>query len=231
MARRARLRLGGVTTHIIQRGVDRQACFLRDGDRARYLAELADLAPRHGCAIHAYVLMDNHVHLLVTPQEAIGVSRLMQRLGRRYVRAFNEIHGRTGTLWEGRFRSCIAEDEAYVLACHRYIELNPVRAGIVRDPMDFRWSSHAFNARGAASPLLTPHPQFLSLGTDPRSRRAAYRALFDEVLEADLVDAIRAATNSDHALGSERFRAGVAAALGRRVTRGKPGRPRRREGG
>lgn len=219
--------MGGVTIHLIQRGVDREDCFFCDADRLHYLAELRELAPRHGCAIHAYVLMSNHVHLLLTPDDAAGPSKLMQRLGRRYVRGFNVIHGRTGTLWEGRFRSCIAEDEGYVLACHRYIELNPVRAGMVAEPVDYRWSSHAANAHGAFSPLLTPHPQWHALGPDAHARRAAYRALFDDVLDAQTVGAIRDATNSNYVLGSASFRDRVGALLGRRVTRGTPGRPRK----
>lgn len=159
VARRARLRLGGVAVHLIQRGIDRQACFFSDDDRTRYLAELGELAPRHGCALHAYVLITNHVHLLLIPEDAAGPSKLIQRLGRRYVRGLDDAYGRSGTLWEGRFRSCIAEHEAYVLACHRYIELNLVRARMVADPLDYPWSSHVANARGPVSPLLTPHPQ------------------------------------------------------------------------
>ena len=232
MARRMRLRLGGVAVHLIQRGVDGEACFLTDRDRACYLAELGALAPRHGCALHAYVLMTNNVHLLVTPDEAAGLSKLMQRLGRRHVRWFNEVHGRRGTLWEGRFRSCIAEDEGYVLACNRSIECNPVHAGMVADPLDYPWSSHAAHARGPSSPMLTPHPQMLSLGAEPGARRVAYRALFDETLDADLLDAdllgaTRDATNGNYVLGSARFRDRIAETLGLRVSRGRPGRRRK----
>ncbi len=163
----------------------------------------------------------------MTPDESAGLPKLMQRLGRRYVRWFNEVHGRRGTLWDGRFRSCIAEDEGYVLACHRYIELNPVRAGMVADPLDYPWSSHAAHARGPSSPLLTPHPQMLSLGAEQQVRRVAYRALFDETLDADLLGTIRDATNGNYVLGSAGFRDRIAATLGLRVSRGRPGRRRK----
>jgi putative transposase len=168
----------------------------------------------------------------VTPDEATGLSKLMQRLGRRYVGWFNEVHGRRGTLWDGRFRSCIAEDEGYVLACHRSIECNPVHAGMVADPLGYPWSSHAAHARGPSSPLLTPHPQMLSLGAEPGARRVAYRALFDETLDADLLDAdllgaTRDATNGNYVLGSARFRDRIAETLGLRVSHGKSGRRRK----
>ena len=170
----------------------------------------------------------------MTPDESAGLPKLMQRLGRRHVRWFNEVHGRRGTLWEGRFRSCIAEDEGYVLACHRSIECNPVHAGMVADPLDYPWSSHAAHARGPSSPLLTPHPQMLSLGAEPGARRVAYRALFDETLDADLLDAdllgaTRDATNGNYVLGSARFRDRIAETLGLRVSHRRPGR--RRKGG
>ncbi len=168
----------------------------------------------------------------MTPDEATGLSKLMQRLGRRHVRWFNEVHGRRGTLWDGRFRSCIAEDEGYVLACHRSIECNPVHAGMVADPLGYPWSSHAAHARGPSSPLLTPHPQMLSLGAEPGARRVAYRALFDETLDADLLDAdllgaTRDATNGNYVLGSARFRDRIAETLGLRVSHGKSGRRRK----
>jgi putative transposase len=226
MARRARLRLGGVAIHLVQRGVDRQPCFFSDDDRHHYLTELAKLAPEQGCAIHAYVLMTNHVHLLLTPRNADGPSLLMQRLGRRHVRALNERYERTGTLWEGRFRSCITEDDGYVLACYRYIELNPVRAGMVARAADYPWSSHGANAHGHADTagLITPHEQYLGLGAEGHARRAAYRSLFDHDEDPQQRSAIRDATNGNYVLGSTRFQAKIEEMLCRRVSRGRPGR-------
>ena len=191
-----------------------------------YIYHLAELAGRFGCAVHAYVLMTNHVHLLLTPQKANSVALLMKNLGQRYVQYVNRVYRRSGTLWEGRFRSCLTQTDDYVLACYRYIELNPVRAAMVRHPRDHRWSSYAANADGKTDKLLTPHEQYLRLGTSDTARRDNYRALFKAHLDAPLVDQIRQATNGNHALGNARFQEEIAAALGRRATRGAPGRPR-----
>lgn len=227
MGTRPRVTLAGVPVHIVQRGVDRQACFFTDADRVFYLDELAELAVACGCAIHAYVLMTNHVHLLLTPRGDDAPSRMMQRLGQRYVKAVNRAYGRTGTLWEGRFRSTVATDEAYVLACYRYIELNPVRAGMVAEPSAYPWSSHRINATGAPAGMLVAHDRFVALGTDGAARARAYRELFEVAVdEAELAE-IRAATNGNYALGSARFRALIEAMLGRPVTPRPPGRPRR----
>lgn len=147
MPRMKRLDLPGMAQHVIQRGNDRQACFFQETDYLRYLQDLHEAALHQACSIHAYVLMTNHVHLLVTPRTEGGVSRMMQALGRRYVRYVNDSSGRTGTLWEGRYKASLVDDERYVLACYRYIELNPVRAGMVAAPDEYRWSSHAANAQ------------------------------------------------------------------------------------
>lgn len=141
MPRRARLSLPGIPWHIIQRGNSRSVCFYDEEDCRRYLDELSELAPRFGCAVHAYVLMTNHVHLLLTPVREDSAALLMKHLGQHYVQYVNRVYRRSGTLWEGRFRSCLTQSEDYVLACYRYIELNPVRAGMVRHPGDYRWSS------------------------------------------------------------------------------------------
>ncbi|MBL8699864.1 MAG: transposase [Alphaproteobacteria bacterium] len=227
MGTRPRVTLAGVPVHVVQRGVDRQACFFTDADRVFYLEELAELGAACRCALHAYVLMSNHVHLLLTPADDDGPSRLMQRLGQRYVKAVNRAYGRTGTLWEGRFRSTVATDEAYVLACYRYIELNPVRARMVAGPGDYPWSSHRMNATGAPAGMLVPHERFCALGIDTPARALAYRALFDQAVPDGEHDEIRTATNGNHALGSPRFRAQIEAMLGRRVTPRLPGRPRK----
>lgn len=149
--------------------------------------------------------MSNHVHLLVTPDAADSVAILMKRLGQRYVEYFNRAWRRSGTLWEGRFRSCMAQDDAYVLACYRYIQLNPVRAGMVQHPGEYRWSSYAGNAQGAGSSLLTPHADYVGLGHDEHARQRAYRELFRYQRDPGVVDEIRDATNGNYARGNERF--------------------------
>jgi putative transposase len=227
--RRPRLTLAGVPVHLIQRGHNRDACFFAEEDYALYLDHLAELSTKFGCAVHAYVLMTNHVHLLLTPQQAKGASLLMKHLGQRYVQYVNRAYRRSGTLWEGRFRSCLAQEEGYVLACQRYIELNPVRAQIVTHPRHYRWSSYRTNAEGKASTFLTPHAQYLSLGSTDESRREAYRLLVRSELDPEVIQEIRDATNGNFALGGDRFKKQVEAMLGRRVSRGQRGRPRKSE--
>lgn len=227
MPRRPRVAVVGVPVHLIQRGHNRDACFFADEDYALYLDHLAELCAKFGCAVHAYVLMTNHVHLLLTPQDRDGASLLMNHLGQRYVQYVNRTYGRTGTLWEGRFRSCVAQEEDYVLACQRYIELNPVRAQMVMHPRHYRWSSYRTDAEGKASSLLTPHSQYLALGRDDGARREAYRLLLRSELDARVMQEIRDATNGNFALGGDLFKKQVEAMLGRRVSRGQRGRPRK----
>ena len=172
MARPPRLELPGVPMHVVQRGVNRAACFFNDVDRRFYLKCLTGSAVARGCSLHAYVLMTNHVHLLVTPILAGSVSAMMQDVGRRYVRVINTLHGRTGSLWEGRFKSSLIDSERYLLTCHRYIELNPVRAGIATEPGAYLWSRHAHYAGVRRNALLTDYPQFRALGTSDEDRRA-----------------------------------------------------------
>lgn len=225
MPRRARLKLAGVPVHLIQRGNNRSACFYADEDYELYLHYLKELADKFGCSVHAYVLMTNHVHLLLTPEKEDSVSQLMKHLGQRYVQYINRTYGRSGTLWEGRYRSCLAKEEDYILGCYRYIELNPVRADMVRHPRQYRWSSYRANAEGKSSDLITPHPHFRALGRTTTARQEAYRGLFKAHLDSVLLEDIRSATNGNYALGSERFQKEIEQALDRRVTRGKPGRP------
>lgn len=179
MTRLPRPDLAGVPQHVVQRGNNRMPCFLDDDDRQRYLQCLRQSLIRHGCELHAYVLMSNHVHLLLTPPEKGTVSRLMQMFARNYAGLFNGRHGRTGTLWEGRYKSCVVDTEGYVLTCSRYIELNPVRAWMASDPADYPWSSYCANALGQPDSLITPHAAMLALGNDKETRITAYRALFD----------------------------------------------------
>lgn len=211
MARLPRLELPGVAQHIVQRGNNRLPCFLDDSDRLGYLQFLRESLLASGCELHAYVLMDNHVHLLVTPAEAGGVSRLMQVLGRRYVGAFNARHRRTGTLWEGRYKSCLVDAQDYLLACYRYVELNPVRARMVESPQLHPWSSYPFNALCLADPLLTPHPCYQSLGPDRQSRAAAYQVIVREALPDEAVQEIRLYLQQQRALGRDGFRSMVEA--------------------
>lgn len=231
MPRHARAILPEVAVHIIQRGNNRSACFHRESDYLVYLDHLRELSRRHGCEIHAYCLMTNHVHLLATPLAANACALLMKNLGQRYVQYVNRSRERTGTLWEGRFRSCIAQSNRYVLACYRYIELNPVRAGMVARAGDYRWSSHRVNAGGARETCLVPHPEYLALGLDQDARLVAYRALVDSGLDAAQVAEIRSATNSGGALGDAAFRSLAARALGQRLTPGRAGRPPKRKSG
>ncbi|HWD23664.1 MAG TPA: transposase [Burkholderiales bacterium] len=223
MPRPLRLILPGVAVHIIQRGNNRVACFRQDSDCLVYLSHLQELAEKHECAVHAYCLMTNHVHLLLTPAAAPVCAALMRDLGRRYVQYFNRRYERSGTLWEGRFRSCLAQSARYVIACYRYIESNPVRAGMVQDAMAYRWSSHAVNSGIRSHPPVTPHAEYLALSVGDKLRHAVYRGLFEHEQESSMVAMIRDATNGGYPLASDTFKASVLAPLGARTGRGKPG--------
>jgi len=179
-----------------------------------------------GCALHAYVLMTNHVHLLLTPENAALIPRLLMSLGRRYVQYVNRAYGRTGTLWDSRYRSSLVQTETYLLACQRYIELNPVRAAMVADPSQYRWSSYRANALGASEDRLTPHPLYLELGTSDKERRSAYRALFHGVESPATLGEIRLALAQNQPLGSARFQDVVESMTGMRREARPRGRPR-----
>lgn len=206
MPRPPRPDVPGCSHHVVQRGNNRLPCFLSDHDRRTYLLLLGQCLPRFCCDLHAYVLMDNHAHMLISPRIPNGLSKLMQTFGRNYAKTFNHRHGRTGTLWEGRFDSHLVDNDSYLLACYRYIELNPVRARIVEAPGDFRWSSHRGNTGRVFDPLLTPHPLYEELHTDLRQRFSCYQRLFDRPLPEETVDAFRSHLKQRAALGSERFR-------------------------
>lgn len=227
MPRRARITLPNVPIHLIQRGNNRQPCFFADEDYHRYLEWLTEYSAKTGCRVHAYVLMTNHVHLLISAEKGDAGGALMKLLGQRYVQYVNRVYQRSGTLWEGRFRSCPVQEEDYLLGCQRYIELNPVRASMVAHPAEYRWSSYRVNAQGEADALVRPHPLYESLGSDAATRQAAYRELFRYELEAGMVDEIRRATNGNFALGNERFAAEVEMMIGRRAVHGRSGRPRK----
>jgi putative transposase len=230
MARLGRYFLPDQPQHVIQRGNNRQAIFFAAADYQLYRQWLAEAAARYGCAVHAYVLMTNHVHLLVSPREPDSIPRTLQSLGRRYVRYVNATYRRSGTLWEGRYRAAPIDSESYFLVCCRYIELNPVRAGMVAHPRDYPWSSWRAHARGADDPLVADHRLYHALGRTAAERQSAYRQLFRAALDPEAVDALRAATNGGWALGGERFKRQIAKALGRRVAplaRGRRARSRR----
>ncbi|MDX1776633.1 MAG: transposase, partial [Desulfobulbales bacterium] len=187
--------MAGVPVHLIQRGNNRQACFFAEDDYQIYLEWLKEYAFETGCTVHAYVLMTNHVHILLTPSKDSGPSVLMKSLGQRYVQYINRTYGRSGTLWDGRFRSCITQQEIYLLVCQRYIELNPVRAGIVRHPGEYRWTSYRANAYGEKDGLIGNHPLYERLGQTKEERQEAYRELFRYELNPGEIEKIRHATN------------------------------------
>ena len=207
----------------MQRGVDRHPCFREDSDYLVYLSLLRDLLQRTECALHAYCLMTNHVHLLLTPPTERSCATLMRELGQRYVPYFNRRHRRTGTLWEGRFRSCLVDSASYVLACYRYIESNPVRAGMVAAPCAYLWSSYAANSGAARNKLLTPHIEYIALAMDTELRQSAYRRLFEGAEDPAFLASVRDATNGGYALVGEALKSTLADAGIRHLERGKPG--------
>jgi putative transposase len=227
MPRRTRIVLPDVPMHLIQRRNNRQACFYANGDYLFYLESLQTYARHAGCAVHAYVLMTNHVHLLLTSSTASGAGALMKGLGQRYVQYVNRTYRRNGTLWEGSFRSCLTQEEPYVLGCYPYIELNPVRAGMIEHPGEYRWSSCRANAQGESGSVVSAQERYRALGADEQGRQAAYREIFRYQLDPGLVDEIRKVTNGNFALGSYRFQEQVAKALGCRGVRGQSGRPKK----
>jgi len=226
MARKPRFNLVGVPQHVIQRGNNREPCFFAEADYPRYLADLREALARHACRVHAYVLMTNHVHLLMTPMTGHGVSHVMQDLGRAYVRYINQSYRRTGTLWEGRYKASLIDSEAYLLVCMRYLELNPVRAAMVRHPSEYRWSSYPHNAYGRPDRTIDAHPLYSALGADAPARQYVYRELFRTHLEAGMVHAIRDSTNQELVLGRDDFKDRIEQMIARQTRPGKSGRPR-----
>ena len=225
MARLPRIDLPGIPQHVVQRGNNRLPCFLDDEDRARYRQLLREALLASDCRLHAYVLMENHVHLLVTPPRAGAIGQLMQRLGRQYVGQFNARHGRTGTLWEGRYKACLVDTTEYLLRCARYIDLNPVRAGMLASAADYPWSSHAHLAGLRHDPLLTPHPLYWQLGNTPFAREQAYVNLVRAGLAPEQHAALGQAAHSGWALGGDDFIADLEKRTARRASRAARGRP------
>ena len=213
--------------HLIQRGNNRTPIFLADADHTFFLDCLRDVSRRHGVAIHAYVLMTNHVHLLVTPTYADSLARLMQSMGRRYVRYFNTKYQRSGTLWEGRFKACLIDTDAYLLSCYRYIELNQIRAKMAQYPGEYPWSSYRMHTFGEHNSLITKHGLYLAFGVTNEERQAAYRQFCALSLDQETLQQIRRATNKGWVLGSEDLRH-AAEAQAQRPLRPLPrGRPRK----
>lgn len=227
MARLPRLIVPGYPHHIVQRGNNRQAIFVDDSDRKRYLSLLIRSAQTHHLAIHAYVLMPNHVHLLATPPDESAVAATMQAIGRAYVRWFNRRHQRTGTLFEGRFRSCVVQSDHYLLACTRYIEMNPVRAKLVESPEAFRWSSHRHHIGLAPSAFITEHETMWALGNTPFERQSSYRKMFESPIGEQALTDIRTKLNKGRALGSPTWVEELSRSTSLPVLEGKPGRPAR----
>jgi putative transposase len=228
MARLQRIAPLDIPQHIIQRGNNRQVCFACDQDMAFYASLLHEYSTKYSVSLHAWVFMTNHVHLLATPCSPGGVSNMMQSVGRRYVRYFNKEYRRSGTLWEGRFKSSLVQSELYLLQCQRYIELNPVRAGMVSDPAQYSWSSYQCHALGKSIRMSTPHNEYLSLGGIDSQRQSAYRDLFRFYVDDELIKDIRMAVNKGLALGGERFKDEIERLYNRRVRPAKMGRPKLR---
>lgn len=212
-----RMVIPGQPQHIIVRGNNRSAFFCCDADYRFYLEKLSAACKKHDCQVHAYVLMTNHVHLLMTPFSETSLSKTMQMLGRYYVQYFNYCYWRTGTLWEGRYKATLIDSDSYLLTCMRYIELTPVRAGMVTNPAEYPWSSYRFNVLGQTDDLVVPHIEFHRLGTDDSTRQAAYRALFNQPISEAQINEIREATSKAWALGDSRFKEHIQLQLARRV--------------
>jgi REP-associated tyrosine transposase len=227
MPRRPRVHLDNVPLHIVQRGHNREPCFFTEEDYQSYLHWLREALGETGCALHAYVLMTNHVHLLVTPAKAETIPKLVISLGRRYVQYINRTYCRTGTLWDSRYKSSLVQAETYLLTCQRYIELNPVRAAMVEDPAHYRWSSYRANGLGQPDARLTPHSLYQALGQNNQDRQSAYRALFRAQLDRGAIEDIRLALDQNQPLGNERFYARIEQMIGRRCETRPRGRPRK----
>lgn len=217
MARMPRIILPGQALHVIQRGNNRQATFFSDEDYLKYLDTLGQQSEQYGCTIHAYVLMSNHIHMLATPSHEESLPLMMQGIGRTYVRYVNGIYRRTGTLWEGRYKSALIDSERYLLTCSRYIELNPVRAGMVTGPGQYRWSSYRANSLGWADRYVTPHTLYQRLGPNTVARCQAYRALFNTAVPEEALKLIRENTQQCTIVGDNRFQEEIKNMLERRV--------------
>ncbi len=227
MPRKPRFFLPGVPVHIVQRGHSREPVFFEDNDYLAYLRWLKEGAERYKVAVHAYVLMTNHIHILATAYDRDGIMRMMQYIGRHYVPYINHTYGTSGTIWEGRYKASLVHDEAYLLTCMRYIELNPVRADMVRSPGQYRWSSYRHNGQGKENELIRPHKLYKALGKTGPGRLEAYKALFKAHLDKGVLEDIRSAWQTGTPLGNERFRQKLEEKLKCKVGQARRGRPRK----
>ena len=225
MPRKPRFYLPGIPAHIVQRGHSREPVFFENDDYTAYLTWLKEASIRYGCAIHAYVLMTNHIHILATPDTQKGISLMMQYIGRHYVPYINHTYGSSGSLWEGRYKSNMINDEQYLFTCMRYIELNPVRASMVKTPGAYRWSSYRANARGEINELVQPHSLYKSLGRTRQLRQEAYQALFKAHIDEKEMNNIRTAWQTGTPLGNDQFRDKIEAKLKCKVGQARRGRP------
>jgi putative transposase len=225
MPRKPRHYLPGVPCHVIQRGNNRAACFFDQQDYVFYLNCLDDACHRYHVAVHAYVLMTNHVHLLMTPDDKEGISRVMQSIGRRYVQYVNKKYQRCGTLWESRHKASLVDAERYLLTCYRYIEFNPVAANMVTNPADYRWSSYRLNAFGESNPIITSHDLYNRLGKTQEERHSRYRALFSTCLDKADIHVIRSAARFSMPVGDGKFKVKIERELGCSIGQAKRGRP------
>jgi putative transposase len=225
MARLPRLVVPNQPHHVIQYGIDRQPVFRDTGDHVAFLAWLREAAKQFRVAIHAYVLMPDHLHLLATPSDDLGLGRMMQWIGRHYVPYFNQKYGRAGTLWQGRYKATVIDAERYLLACSAYMELNPVRAGLASSAEEYPWSSYRHHIGASPAPLIADHSLYWALGNTPFDREAAYKSLVEQGVAAETVEAITSATRKGWALGSDQFKDRLQKAGNRRVRPAKRGRP------
>lgn len=227
MPRKPRFFVPGVPVHIVQRGHSREAVFFEDNDYLAYLRWMKEGALRYQVDIHAYVLMTNHIHILATAYDRDGITRMMQYIGRHYVPYINHTYGTSGSIWEGRYKASLIHDEEYLLTCMRYIELNPLRANMVRSPGQYRWSSYRCNGQGKEDELITPHAIYMSLGKTEASRLTAYKELFKAHLDKEMLEEIRSAWQTGTPLGNDHFRQKVEDKLECKVGQARRGRPKK----
>ena len=229
MARQQRIVIPGQPLHVMHRGNNRQDIFKRDEDYYRFIEDLGCSLNKSGCLLHAYVLMTNHFHLLLTPPSEKALSQFMQSIGRRYVRYFNSEYKRSGTLWEGRYKSSLIDSESYLLTCYRYIEENPVRANMVTCPEAYKWSSYHYNALGHKNPLITEHENYTQIGATEHARRMAYAGLFQTGLDSKESQLVSASIEKDEVLGSTLFHKTIENIVGFTTKRGQHGGDRKSE--
>jgi putative transposase len=227
MARLARLYVPDQPQHVILRGLAQQPAFVDEADYALFIDTLRSAARDYRLSVHAYVLLPDGVHLLVTPHDEASLPKTMQAVGRRYVAYFNRRHGRRGTLWEGRYRATVIEGERYFLVCSRLIELSPVRRQLAVAPEQYRWSSYGHHIGLSIDPVVTDHQLYWQLGNTPFERQRAYLQLCEQPLDPRTVDELQQATLKGWVLGGEPYRAWAAREANRRISPLQRGRPRK----